>query len=262
MIGDVGGERTVEESTGPERRVPGPSAGHGFWPYLLPYFGFLLSIELLSRVLPESHAGLGLFLKPMVPAVLLVFFALRGAYPELRWPRVDRVGGSLDVVVGFALAVLWMAPFLWIDALRPEGPGFDPDQLGADRRVLALGARFFGYALVTPIFEELFIRSFVMRYADVYTSRGDFRKLPLARYTTRSFVVTVVVFTLGHAPWEWWVAVPWVALTNLWFYYRKDLWAVIRVHAVTNAAILFIAVTWDGAFTDANGNPISLWFFV
>ena len=75
------------------------------------------------------------------------------------------------------------------------------------------------------------------------------------------FVVTIVVFTLGHVPWEWWVAIPWVALTNLWFYWRKDLLSVIVVHGVTNATILLIAIFGEGWFEGADG-PLSLWFFV
>lgn len=235
---------------------------HGWWPYVLPYVGFLLGIELLNRVLPEDSAGLGLFLKPAVPVVLLLVFAWRGAYPELRRPRLDPGGRALDVLVGLALAALWMAPFVWVDALRPDGPSFDPDQLGEARRDLALVLRLAGYALVTPVFEELFIRSFVMRYSEVYAARGDFRSVPLAFYSLRSFAITTIVFTLGHVPWEWWVAVPWVALTNLWFYYRKDLWAVILVHATTNAAILVAAVQWSGRLTGGDGQPLSLWFFV
>lgn len=235
---------------------------HGWWPYVLPYAAFLFSVETLNRVLPEAWSGLGLFLKPAVPAVLLVVFAWRGAYPELRRPRPDLGMRALDVTLGIVLAALWMAPFVWIDALRPEVAGFDPDQLGPSRSALALGLRLFGYALVTPFFEEIFIRSFVMRYAQVWRERGDFRDVPLAHYSVRSFAVTVIVFTLGHVPWEWWVAVPWVALTNLWFYYRKDLYAVILVHATTNAAILAAAVLWTGRFRDGTGEPIPLWFFV
>ena len=141
-------------------------------------------------------------------------------------------------------------------------PATGAEQLGASGVGLALGLRLFGYALVTPLFEETFFRSFVMRYSVVYRKRGDFRQVPLARYTRASFVATTIVFTMGHVPWEWWVAVPWIAITNLWFYYRKDLYAVILVHATTNAAILIAAVLLTGRFLDGDGNPISLWFFV
>jgi len=73
---------------------------------------------------------------------------------------------------------------------------------------------------------------------------------------------TIVVFTLGHVPWEWWVAVPWVALTNLWFYRRRSLLAIMIVHGVTNAALLLLAILGEGWLHDADGSPISLWFFV
>ena len=55
---------------------------------------------------------------------------------------------------------------------------------------------------------------------------------------------------------------PWVVATNLWFYYRKDLGALITLHATTNAALLAAAALLDGRFLDGNGSPISLWFFV
>ena len=138
----------------------------------------------------------------------------------------------------------------------------DPEQLGAQSLAWVLGLRMLGYALVTPFFEELFIRSFVMRYAEVFRARADFRDVPLALFSWTSFLATVVVFTLAHVPWQWAVAVPWVVLTNLWFYYRKDLYAVILVHATTNATILAAVSLWSGVLTDASGKPVSLWFLV
>ncbi len=245
-----------------DQRAGEGQGGHGWWPYVLPYAGFLAAVETFNRVLPEALAPLGLILKPAVPAGLLLYFAWNGAYPELRRPRLDPAGRILDILAGLLLAGLWMAPFIWLPALRPEGPGFDPEQLGESLVPLTLGLRLFGYALVTPLFEEIFIRSFVMRYSEVYAQRGDFRQVPLARYSLRSFVTTIVVFTIGHVPWEWWVAVPWVALSNLWFYYRRDLWALVLLHATTNAALVAAAVLLSGVFEDADGTGISLWFFV
>lgn len=238
------------------------NADHGWWPYLLPYVGFLLAVEVGRRV-PEGAQGVMLFVKPAVPLLLLGWFAVRGAYPELRASRIDPLRTPLDVLLGVGLAVLWMVPYVYVASIRPEEPEpFDPGLLGSGGETLALAVRMFGYAIVTPIFEELFIRSFVMRYADVWAQRGDFRVVPLARYSLRSFITTVVIFTAGHVPWEWWVCVPWVAITNLWFYWRRDILSVIVVHGVTNAAILAIAILGEGHFTDDTGAPLSLWFFV
>jgi CAAX prenyl protease-like protein len=253
------GETRMETPAAKHSRRP---AGHGWWPYVLPYLAFLLTTEVVSR-LPDAWAPIGLFLKPAVPGALLIAFALRGAYPELRGIRLQLPARLLDVLVGLALAALWMAPYVLFDGLRPADTTlFDPAQLGEAHVGTVIALRFLGYGLVTPFFEEIFIRSFVMRASEVFRERGDFRSVPLARYSRVSFLATVVIFTVGHVPWEWWVAVPWVVLTNLWFYRRKDLYSPILVHATTNTALLAAAILWSDVFEDAQGNPISLWFFV
>lgn len=237
--------------------------GHGWWPYVTPYFAFLGVTE-LGRRLPEDLEPWLLLLKPGAPAALMIYFALRGAYPELRVLRSSIGTLLLDVACGLALAALWMAPYLAFSELRPDASAaFDPKQLGEAMVPAALALRMLGYGLVTPFFEELFIRSFVMRYSEVYRSGGDFRDVPLAHFGWTSFIATTVVFALGHVPWEYWVAIPWVMLTNLWFYYRKDLYAAILVHATTNAAIL-VFVAWAAGllFGGPAGGPLSLWFFV
>jgi hypothetical protein len=206
-----------------------------------------------------------LFLKPGITLAMILGFRSQGAYPEWRGDgaRLGFGGGLQDVAVGLVLAALWVAPFLVFPSLRPEpGGAFDPAMAGDEWIALIIGIRLFGYALVTPIFEELFIRSFVMRIADVWDGDGDFRDQPLARYTRRSMIVTCVVFTLGHVPWEWWVCVPWIFLTNLWFYHRRSLSSIILVHGVTNAALLALAVFAGELFQNADGSAFSFWFFV
>jgi CAAX prenyl protease-like protein len=237
--------------------------GHGWWPYVLPYFAFLAVIE-VGRRLPEEAAPWLLVLKPGVPGALMVFFWLRGGYPELRALRSGPRALALDAMVGLLLAAVWMAPYIALPQLRPEAAdSFDPEQLGQSMVSVVVALRMLGYGLVTPFFEELFIRDFVMRYSQVFRSGGDFRDVPLAQFGWTSFIVTTVVFTLGHLPWEYWVAVPWVVLTNVWFYYRKDLYAVILVHATTNASILlFVAWTSGWLFPAEDGQGLSLWFFV
>ncbi len=106
------------------------------------------------------------------------------------------------------------------------------------------------------------MRSFLMRYSDAFDSDEDFRKLPIGRYTLRSFLVVVAVFVATHVVWEWWVMVPWAILSNLWFYYRRDLFAIVVVHAATNATILLSALFLSGKFADGSGGSLSLWFFV
>jgi CAAX prenyl protease-like protein len=236
--------------------------GHGWWPYLLPYLSFVLLAD-IGRRLPDAIQPALLFIKPALPLLLIVYFYRRGEYPELRGVRLTIAGAAQDVAVGIGLTLLWMAPYLVFPSLRPDpSEAFDPNMLGAESAAMVLAVRMFGYAIVTPLFEEIFIRSFVMRYAEVYSTRGDFRDVPIGHYSLVSFITTIVVFTIGHVPWEWWVAVPWVALTNLWFYRRRNLWALILLHGVTNASLLLFAIYGGELFGDGSGGPLSLWFFV
>jgi CAAX prenyl protease-like protein len=238
--------------------------GHGWWPYVLPYIAFLLMSEIGARM-PDAMDPVVLILKPGITLSLIVWFWKQGAYPECRGEgtEIGLLGGLQDILVGLALTAVWVAPFLLFPSLRPEPGGeFDPAMAGEALVGVILGARLFGYALVTPIFEELFIRSFVMRTADVWNTEFDFRDQPIARYTQRSMIVTVVVFTLGHVPWEWWVCVPWIVLSNLWFFHRKRLRAIMLVHAVTNGALLALAIWGGDLFQNADGSAFSFWFFV
>lgn len=238
--------------------------GHGWWPYVVPYVAFLLLSELGAR-LPDAADPFMLALKPAIVLALVVAFWLRGAYPEWRRPAVPMTapGFGMDVVVGLALTAVWVAPFLLFPSLKPEpGAEFDPAMAGESAVATILALRLFGYALVTPIFEELFIRSFVMRLAEVWESERDFRDLPLGHYSLRSLVVTTVVFCLGHVPWEWWVCVPWIVLSSLWFYRRRSLTALMVVHGTTNGALLALAVFGEGWLRDVQGAPFSFWFFV
>jgi hypothetical protein len=242
--------------------------GYGFWPYIVPYAAFVLLSQLSDRF-PDDWWLLLLAVKPALPLALIAFFYSRGMYPELHGFGAHARGVPLDVLVGLGSAAVWMAPYLLAPPAMGEllrgvdvpvlgtpwpdtSAGFDPARAGAAFAPLALGLRAFGYVIVTPLFEELFIRSFVMRFAAVYDSGRDFRDVAIAHYTARSFWVTTVFFTLGHLFWEYWGAVPWVIGTTLWFYRRGHLGAVIVVHATANAAVLAAAVWADGP----------LWYFV
>lgn len=237
--------------------------GHGWWPYVVPYVAFML-VGMLGGRLPEGAAPWLLVVKPSIVLALVVWFRMRGAYPEWRGEggRIGLLGGLQDIAVGLALTVVWILPYWLFPGLRPEPGGeFDPAMAGEQWIGLILLLRLLGYALVTPIFEELFIRSFVMRIADVY-DKADFRDQPLARYTLHSMIVTTVIFTLGHVPWEYWVCVPWIMLSSLWFYHRKSLSAIMLVHGVTNASLLALAVFAEGWLQNADGTPFTFWFFV
>lgn len=237
------------------RRRPSPARGldRPWLAYLVPYGVFLVLVE-ISDGLP-GWAGTFTLLKVAVPLGLFLFFLARGAFPELRGFRPRPAGLLADVAVGLAVAVLWATPYLIPGGLAHPATGFDADVFGSALRPAALGVRFLGFAVVTPFVEELFVRSFLMRGAElVHVSRRgleidddrDFRTLPIGHFTAWSFAVTVIYFTFSHLAWQWPVAAATGVLYNCWLYRRKHIGALVVTHAVTNGALFFLVVFGSG----------------
>jgi CAAX prenyl protease-like protein len=220
---------------------------------------FLALIEIGSRV-PDHWALAFLALKVAIPGGAVAVYAWRGAYPELRGLRLSSAI-ALDVAVGLLGAVLWVGPFLLFAGLRPDGPGFAPEAFG-ERAGWAWTLRGIGYAAVTPFVEELFVRSWLLRFIDVFDQRKDFRKVPIGLFRWRSFLVVSLYFVLSHQPWEWGVMAVWTLLTMAWFYHRRSLVALVIVHAVTNGAIFAFVALADGRLDDGSGAPLGLGFLL
>ena len=236
--------------------------GHGFGAYLLPLVSFLLILEIKGR-LPDEVLPYVLPLQVVIPGAIFLHYALRGSFEELRSFRARPGEIALDVLIGIAGAVLWMAPFVLIDSVRQvDAGGFDPEQFGGSLVWLALGIRAIGYGVVTPFIEELFVRSWLLRYLEVFDRRKDFRDVPIAHFAWRSFIGVMIFFTFSHVPWEWPVMFAWALGTQLWFYHRKQVAALVIVHATTNLSIFFFCVLANNRLLDGQGNPISLWFFI
>ncbi|HME72870.1 MAG TPA: CAAX prenyl protease-related protein, partial [Myxococcota bacterium] len=139
---------------------------------------------------------------------------------------------------------------------------FNPYALGTTFAPAFVALRFAGFAAVTPFMEELFIRSFLMRYLDVFDTSEDFRDVPMARFRWRSFLGTGVAFTFSHLPWEYPVAAATGLLWNLWLYRRKHLASLVLVHAVTNASLFLLVAIASGRLHDLQGHLLDFWYFL
>jgi len=230
------------------------------WPaYVVPYLAFLVITEVQGKPFGEGSLLLWL-LRVAVPAALLVTYFRRGDFPELRGFRPTVLGVGSDVLLGIGIALLWIVPYEtgWLTKPDPT-TRFDPDQLGASLREVVLGLRFVGFAAVTPFVEELFVRSFLIRAAELVriSRRGvdvdfetDFRDLPVARFAWQGFLVTVVLFTFSHLGWQWPVAFVTGVVWNLWLYHRGHIAALVISHATANATIFALTVFGSGLFGD------------
>jgi CAAX prenyl protease-like protein len=214
------------------------------WPYVLPYSALLVCAE-LARWLSGTWEAPLLALRVAAPALLVAVAWQRGAFPELRGGGSGARGWLPDVGFGLALAGLWLAPYLLFPSL-PRGEPFDPDALGEGMRPAWLALRFAGFVLVSPLVEELFVRSFLHRVVEAWPDWEGFHELPVAHRHSLAFWVTVGWFAASHTPWEWWVAVPTAALLNGWLYWRGSLRNVWIAHATTNGALWALVVFGPG----------------
>ncbi len=240
-------------------------------PYLVPYGVFLLINEIQARPIGRDSLLLWV-LRVVVPLGLLLYYLRRGAFPELRSFRPTLAGVASDVLVGLAVTLLWVTPYV-LGGLAGPAPGhaFDPDRLGPGLRELVLGLRLAGFAGVTPFVEELFVRSFLVRASELASVSGlrleiderrDWREIPIGVFTRWSFLITLLYFTLSHSPWEWPVAAATGAVYNLWLMRRREIGALVVTHAVTNASLFALVVLGSGHLPGPGGVPLVLWYFL
>jgi CAAX prenyl protease-like protein len=152
-------------------------------------------------------------------------------YSELRRPAEVRPSHwALAVAAGLATFLAW----IWLDqdwATLSPSPAFDP--LHEDGRMnwpLAL-LRLAGLALVVPLMEELFWRSFLLRWLE----RHDFLSVAPAAVGLRAFAVTTVLFALEHD--QWLAGAIAATVYNALYMRAGNLWVPVLAHAVTNAAL-------------------------
>ena len=204
------------------------------------YLSFLAVTQIISWISGSSgtpHDGtahLDVWLYPIkTAAVLGLLLYFWPQYHELKEKRVNGAGEAvLTVTVGLLVYLAWVR-MDWSWAMQGDGTaaGYDPFRAGTGPGIVLAVIRIFGASVVVPIMEELFWRSFLIRYL----ISSKFESIPLGTFSLFSFVTTVVLFGLEH---DLWLAgmMAGAAYTGL-LYYTKRLWPCILAHAVTNFAL-------------------------
>lgn len=154
-------------------------------------------------------------------------------YEELRERHSVRTADwVLAVVLGFAVFAAWIhldSPYLAFT--REEG--FDPWRAG-EAMPIALVLRFLAITFAVPVMEELFWRSFLMRWIDA----RNFLKLDPHRVSLKAIAVTSILFATEHSLW---FAGLLAGIAYAGLYVRTgNLRVPLLSHAVTNGAL----ATW------------------
>jgi CAAX prenyl protease-like protein len=121
-----------------------------------------------------------------------------------------------------------------------QSAGFDPRSQDSGEIDWALALlRLAGLALVVPIMEELFWRSFLLRWID----NPDFLEASPSQVSLRAQVITAALFALEH---QQWLAGFIAGLVYGWLYRCSGkLWVPVLAHAVTNG-VLGIYILYSG----------------
>lgn len=191
------------------------------------YIAALVVAPTLREALPTGWDDRWLYAL-QIGAVLLALAFFARAYDELRPPALGGRAALEAVGAGVAVFVLWInLDFSWA-MLGEPGAGFDPRRAGGDIDWMLAAVRLFGAAAVVPIMEELFWRSFLLRWID----RPDFLQQPPRSASLRALAISAVLFGIEH---NLWLAGILAGLAYGHLYMRSNtLWSPILAHAVTN----------------------------
>lgn len=194
---------------------------------ILPFAVYMAFIAIQSVLFPDETPLWLYLIQISFVSALLIFY--RQDYLELKNKCVANFGeGLLAVGVGILVYFAWVRmDFPW--ALQGElGEGYKPFQVGGGLGIFYAAIRLFGASIVVPLMEEIFWRSFILRYI----ISPDFLSVKLGQFTRLSFLITVVLFGVEH---NLWLAGMMAGVAyNLLMYRTRRLWPCVIAHAVTN----------------------------
>ena len=204
------------------------------WMRVAPFLVFMGWLALRGAA-PESDAwgfdSRWLYAMNLVAVGGLLAFWWR-SYGELARANAPTLGeAALSVAVGFGVFALWIqldAP--WMQIGEPSAR-FVP--VAADGSLLwpLIAVRWLGAALLVPVMEELFWRSFLMRWLQ----QPVFEGLDPRRVGLRAVLLSTFVFMLAHPLWL--AAIVAGLAYALLYRHTGRLWTAVLAHAVTNGAL-------------------------
>ena len=212
----------------------------------LPFAAFMGLLALRGSLPPEGLFGLDprwvYGLTVLVVGALLAWFWR--AYGELVAQTLPSWSeAALAVLVGVLVFGLWInldAPWM---RLGEASAGFVPTDAQGALLWPLIAVRWVGASLLVPVMEELFWRSFLMRWVQ----SPQFESVLPQSVGVKAIVLSTFVFMLAHTLW---LAAIIAGLAYAWLYVRTGkLWVPIIAHAVTNGVLgVWVVTTGKWAF--------------
>jgi len=203
---------------------------------VFPFAIYLIIGELVPGLLvgyDVYHLYVAYALRTVIVGGILVRY--RSLYTELNERRVD--------VMALLVGVLIFAWWVGLEGYYPAFSGasshfhFDPSVFGTEMLLFLLSLRLVGSVLVAAHIEELFCRSFLMRYIIDPEKWAD---IPVGTYTFMSFVVVALFFGFVH--FQWLPGLLTGITLNLLLYKRRNIFSCVQAHAMANLLLFFYVV--------------------
>jgi uncharacterized protein len=211
------------------------------WPHVIPFASYMVFIA-LGGLISSDQGALWLYPpKIFLVSALLVFYWKN--YPELKEnPFSNMMEIGLSIGVGLFVYFAWVRlDFPWAKQ-GESGKGYDPYEAGVQVGMVLAAIRIVGASVVVPVMEEVFWRSFIIRYI----VSPDFTKVKLGTFSLLSFLITVVFFGVEHH--FWFAGMMAGAIYNLLLYKTRRLWPCILAHGITNLAMGIHVLTTEEWF--------------
>jgi CAAX prenyl protease-like protein len=177
----------------------------------------------------------------LVGGVLLWLWREYGELAAQTLPNLKEI--ALAAAVGIVVFALWI--HLDAPALRISDPTatFRPIDAQGQLQWPLIAVRWIGASLLVPVMEELFWRSFLMRWID----RPQFETVLPQQVSIKAIVLSTFVFMLAHTLW---LAAILAGLAYAWLFVRTGkLWVPVIAHAVTNGALgVWVVATGNWSF--------------
>ncbi len=209
--------------------------------YTAPIFAYV-ALTALEGYLPHGQGrGPGqaspvwypLFYTAKVVVVALLAWRYRSTWKDfLPIPNLASLG--LAAATGLLVWGIWIG----LDGRYPPLPlvggvraGFNPAGMSPAARWAFITVRIAGLAVLVPVIEELFWRSFLMRWL----IDPDIFKVAVGRVTPLAATVTSILFALAHPEWLAALVTGFLWAWLLW--QTKSLSACAASHAIANFAL-------------------------
>ena len=205
-----------------------------FIPYVFPFA--LFAVCIYSGPLFNIPQNIMYPIKTVLVASSLIYFW--NAYKqEIRFSF-----SWLPVIAGILVFFIWILP----EGMYPQigNSGFNPYKHASGYGVhVVIAFRLLGAILVVPLMEELFWRSFALRFA----IKSDFKSVPLGQFSWFSFIFISILFGIEHQ--RWLVGIFAGMIYSGVLYRRKNLFDPILSHAITNSLLgMYVLSTHQWSF--------------